>query len=307
MQRTRSSHSRLLNMESVPQNVPDRNPQASLRAAWEHTNTIIPEPGNPQSWDRFAYVNNSPLMYTDPSGHFTEDAISDYLMGYFEDDKEAALRTLALWKMDEDWWEMISAAQGGDELTGYFWKTWGDNPSRPCGGDSKYFTAKFIGIGVDFLAGTSGYDLVKIQSREYDGWNVGFKEFTFGPTILFGIGTSGGQDPALNGGIEFLFSESPPNGNLSVYKYSGPGNSVGAGANASFYLGAVYGLNNPYDYVGYATTVSGTLSYYKHGITAGHFYNSSRSVTGWFIGYAPGARSSLARYDNYYDLIWSSQ
>jgi RHS repeat-associated protein len=31
--------------------------------------TIIPNPGNSQSWDRFAYANNNPLKYTDPSGH----------------------------------------------------------------------------------------------------------------------------------------------------------------------------------------------------------------------------------------------
>jgi len=31
--------------------------------------TLIPSPGNPQSWDRFAYVYNNPLSYVDPSGH----------------------------------------------------------------------------------------------------------------------------------------------------------------------------------------------------------------------------------------------
>jgi len=31
--------------------------------------TITPEVRNPQSWDRFAYANNNPLNYTDPSGH----------------------------------------------------------------------------------------------------------------------------------------------------------------------------------------------------------------------------------------------
>jgi RHS repeat-associated protein len=31
--------------------------------------TIIPNPGDPPSYDRFAYVRNSPIKYIDPSGH----------------------------------------------------------------------------------------------------------------------------------------------------------------------------------------------------------------------------------------------
>jgi hypothetical protein len=31
--------------------------------------TFVPQPGNPQAWDRYAYVNNSPLKYVDPTGH----------------------------------------------------------------------------------------------------------------------------------------------------------------------------------------------------------------------------------------------
>ncbi len=30
---------------------------------------IVPEPGNPQALNRYAYVNNNPLRYTDPSGY----------------------------------------------------------------------------------------------------------------------------------------------------------------------------------------------------------------------------------------------
>ncbi|MBC7228457.1 MAG: RHS repeat-associated core domain-containing protein [Thermoflexales bacterium] len=30
---------------------------------------IVPEPGNPQALNRYGYVNNNPLRYTDPSGH----------------------------------------------------------------------------------------------------------------------------------------------------------------------------------------------------------------------------------------------
>ena len=31
--------------------------------------TIVPDPGDPQSLNRYSYVNNNPVRYTDPSGH----------------------------------------------------------------------------------------------------------------------------------------------------------------------------------------------------------------------------------------------
>lgn len=39
--------------------------------------TFIPQPGNPISWDRYAYINNSPLNGTDTTGHCI-DGISTY-------------------------------------------------------------------------------------------------------------------------------------------------------------------------------------------------------------------------------------
>jgi len=36
--------------------------------------TIVPQPGNPQSLNRYAYTLNNPLKYTDPSGHDPLDA-----------------------------------------------------------------------------------------------------------------------------------------------------------------------------------------------------------------------------------------
>ena len=35
--------------------------------------TIIPSPANPQSWNRYSYVRNDPVMYSDPSGHSWQD------------------------------------------------------------------------------------------------------------------------------------------------------------------------------------------------------------------------------------------
>jgi hypothetical protein len=32
--------------------------------------TVVPEPGNPQDFNRYTYVRNNPLRYTDPTGHY---------------------------------------------------------------------------------------------------------------------------------------------------------------------------------------------------------------------------------------------
>ncbi|MFC1976252.1 RHS repeat-associated core domain-containing protein [Chloroflexota bacterium] len=34
--------------------------------------TIIPNPGNPQDFNRYSYTRNNPLIYTDPTGHVNE-------------------------------------------------------------------------------------------------------------------------------------------------------------------------------------------------------------------------------------------
>jgi hypothetical protein len=39
--------------------------------------TIVPNPSNPQDWDRYAYARNNPIRYTDPSGHTVDCGLGD--------------------------------------------------------------------------------------------------------------------------------------------------------------------------------------------------------------------------------------
>jgi len=41
------------------------------------TDTIVPEPGEPQDFNRYAYVRNNPVLYRDPSGHMLDIGGSD--------------------------------------------------------------------------------------------------------------------------------------------------------------------------------------------------------------------------------------
>jgi hypothetical protein len=44
--------------------------------------TLVPDPGNPQSHNRYSYVLNSPVNYADPSGHWLESALDLAFIAY---------------------------------------------------------------------------------------------------------------------------------------------------------------------------------------------------------------------------------
>ncbi len=40
-----------------------------VQGRFTQPDSIVPNPANPMDWDRYAYVRNNPMNYTDPSGH----------------------------------------------------------------------------------------------------------------------------------------------------------------------------------------------------------------------------------------------
>jgi RHS repeat-associated protein len=63
--------------------------------------SIIPQPGNPLGWDRFAYTRNNPVRYTDPSGHDVcdEEGNCYTTQGWYRASTAARLSTTETWKM----------------------------------------------------------------------------------------------------------------------------------------------------------------------------------------------------------------
>jgi RHS repeat-associated protein len=73
-------HHRYTGQEQDPETAPGSHPEAGLYhygaryynpelGRFLSPDPIVPEPGNPQALNRYSYVVNNPVLYTDPTGH----------------------------------------------------------------------------------------------------------------------------------------------------------------------------------------------------------------------------------------------
>ena len=82
---------------------------------WIQPDTIIPDPGNPQSLNRYTYVYNNPLNSTDPTGHCVDDDV--VCQGLAN-----ALYQLYGWRTHGQWSlaEMYELARGATILSAFY-------------------------------------------------------------------------------------------------------------------------------------------------------------------------------------------
>jgi RHS repeat-associated protein len=90
---------------------------------WLSADTIVPDPANPQSLNRFAYVLNNPLKYVDPTGHIERGQEKD--AGYIVEDLSHFGLTIEIdWGgSDEAWdpgswelWELVLVLNAVQDL-----------------------------------------------------------------------------------------------------------------------------------------------------------------------------------------------
>jgi RHS repeat-associated protein len=83
------------------------------------TDTIVPDPTNPQQFNRYTYGLNNPLRYTDPTGHFSEEAIYDYILNHeCAASVHCADDMVLQWSQNGAWWLMLLTASANDVLYG---------------------------------------------------------------------------------------------------------------------------------------------------------------------------------------------
>jgi hypothetical protein len=134
----------------------------------------VPEPGNPQAFNRYSYARNSPLRYRDPAGFFEEDQLKEWFPDLWEYWRDHAA----------EFWEMLLEAEFGDLVEAHFGKYSGmfmeGEDGRPYLGDGTNLHASLDERGgLDQWRGSPrpnaafAYKLIRTHGTAVESWQFG--------------------------------------------------------------------------------------------------------------------------------------
>ncbi len=181
--------------------------------------SIVPDPQNPQSFNRYSYVNNNPVNYTDPTGNYAQCSATDSDGNYANCDEWMleAIRILGL-----------EGGLDGGRLAELFWQ-WFNDPGKMLRinayyvlGSSMYtrqFSADTAGIFIDmnvvsgFVRGNIallGHELEHVSQGTWQAWSIQGEVLAY--QVEYGIreAMAAGQTPNTEGAMGELSSVRPP-------------------------------------------------------------------------------------------------
>jgi len=260
--------------------------------------TIVPPMAGSQSLNRYSYVMNNSLNYTDPTGHKPcwatkryscklSQKIADREYARYNDKDKAAVA-----KFFESQGFTVKSKGGGDGGAGGFVTP----PMSPVNPGST-------------TSGIEGGGSTCSSSYCDPRWVGQYSSADNNNAILWGFGFSGSEPGIYKvAGMEELYFLDDHT--RAVYDYLGQGGSYGEGASGAAYGGIVYNVEEPEDYAGPFGSGGITMSVLDLGFTAGYFWDTKNdpftpgNTQGWFLGYAPGAQASVWWSTTWYELIW---
>ncbi len=178
----------------------------------------MPSPENPQSLNRYSYVLNSPLRYTDPTGHFTDDELASLLGDNWQE-------LMQLWQEYDPYWYYIlrNVLEGGYTMTASEAYLPGLYTGRPGGTGTERWYITFSGSGKDIQA----FEYVMNEKTGYIGpqspaklvnWQGQGAYMIYGPGDVGDIGSAAlfkkfiEYNPIATGVVqpEFDYGSDPP-------------------------------------------------------------------------------------------------
>jgi hypothetical protein len=169
---------------------------------WISADTLVPDPGSPQSFNRYMFVLGNPLRFVDPTGMFTEEELVGW--GAYTWEEIEALRGSA-------WYAILMEAQLGDSV--YFGNGI-DYYTGPMGMGTFHLYEDTLYVGGDvslWNQDRGGYDSHKVWDSAQQ-WGELFELASLRPDSYGLIPLPEGSDyTVLNGGFVFP-GVSPPLG-----------------------------------------------------------------------------------------------